>query len=187
MLNMTVRNTAKLIRSKSKSENVRLGRFFTKKETARLMANMLTLDESKTAYTVLDPGAGTGILTAAVIEEICTRCKSCRQIFVTCYENNPEFVDMLQDNLERVRKKARHDYDVRVYVTIYEENYITESQNHYTVTFVDIVHGILQARILEWVVFPFSRGSSHPGIEPRSPILQADSLPAEPSGNEGHI
>ena len=44
------------------------------------------------------------------------------------------------------------------------------------------VHGILQARILEWVVFPFSRGSSHPGIEPRSPILQADSLPAEPSG-----
>ena len=27
---------------------------------------------------------------------------------------------------------------------------------------------------------PFSRGSSNPGIEPRSPTLQADSLPAEP-------
>ena len=39
------------------------------------------------------------------------------------------------------------------------------------------VHGILQARILEWVAFPFSRGSS-----PRSPTLQADSLPAEPQG-----
>ena len=25
-----------------------------------------------------------------------------------------------------------------------------------------IVHGILQARILEWVSFPFSRGSSQP-------------------------
>ena len=25
-----------------------------------------------------------------------------------------------------------------------------------------IVHGILQARILEWVTFPFSRGSSQP-------------------------
>ena len=25
-----------------------------------------------------------------------------------------------------------------------------------------IVHGILQARILEWVVVPFSRGSSQP-------------------------
>ena len=30
--------------------------------------------------------------------------------------------------------------------------------------------------------FPFSRRSSHPGIEPRSPTLQADSLPAEPQG-----
>ena len=139
MLNLAVRNTSKLIRAKSKSENIRIGRFFTKKETARLMANMLTLDENKTAYTVLDPGAGTGILSAAVIEEICNRCKNCRQIFLTCYENNPDFIPMLQDNLERIRKKARHDYDVRVYVTIYEENYITESQNHYTVTFFDVI------------------------------------------------
>ena len=44
------------------------------------------------------------------------------------------------------------------------------------------VHGILQARILEWVAFPFSRGLPNPGIEPRSPTLQADSLPAEPQG-----
>ena len=37
------------------------------------------------------------------------------------------------------------------------------------------VHGILQARILEWVAFSFSRGSS----QPRD---QAHSLPAEPQG-----
>ena len=36
------------------------------------------------------------------------------------------------------------------------------------------VHGILEARILEWVAFPFSRGSSNPGFEPRSPALQTD-------------
>ena len=44
------------------------------------------------------------------------------------------------------------------------------------------VHRISQARILEWVAISSSRGSSHPGIEPRSPIMQADSLPAEPPG-----
>ena len=44
------------------------------------------------------------------------------------------------------------------------------------------VHGILQARILEWITLPFSRGSSQPGIEPRSPSLPVDSLPAEPQG-----
>ena len=38
------------------------------------------------------------------------------------------------------------------------------------------VHGILQARKLEWVVIPFSRGSSEPGIKPRSPALREDSL-----------
>ena len=34
------------------------------------------------------------------------------------------------------------------------------------------VHGVLQARILEWVAISFSRGSSS-GIEPTSPALQA--------------
>ena len=42
------------------------------------------------------------------------------------------------------------------------------------------IHGILQARILEWVAISFSRGSSRPGIEPRSPALQADALTSEP-------
>ena len=44
------------------------------------------------------------------------------------------------------------------------------------------VHGILQARILEWVAFPFSKDLLNSGIEPRSPTLQVDSLPAEPQG-----
>ena len=44
-------------------------------------------------------------------------------------------------------------------------------------------HGISQARILEWVAVSFSGGSSWPGIKPRSPASQVDSLPAELSGN----
>ena len=41
-------------------------------------------------------------------------------------------------------------------------------------------HGILQARILEWVAMPFSRGSSWPRDRTRvscRPVLQEDSLP----------
>ena len=79
-------------------------------------------------------------------------------------------------------------------------------------TMVYTVHGILQVRILEWAAYPFSGGSSlidlgspalqvdslltelseklfpppgdfpNPGIKPRSPALEADSLPAEPQG-----
>ena len=44
------------------------------------------------------------------------------------------------------------------------------------------VHGILQARILEWVAHSLFQGLPNPVIEPRSPTLQADSLPSEPPG-----
>ena len=40
--------------------------------------------------------------------------------------------------------------------------------------------GILQARILEWVAIHSFRGPCIPGIQPRSPALQVDSLPSEP-------
>ena len=139
MLNLAVRNTGKLVREKSKSDNVRLGRLFTKKDTARLMASMLKIDEEKTAFTVLDPGAGTGILSAAAVEEICKRAPKCKQIFLTCYEICDDFIPMLTDNLERIRKKCRHDYGVKLYITIYRENYIVDAKKHYTVTFFDTV------------------------------------------------
>ena len=54
-------------------------------------------------------------------------------------------------------------------------------------------HGILQARILEWVAFPLSRGSSQPRDQTQVshiagrfftyPTLQADSLPAPQGQN----
>ena len=48
------------------------------------------------------------------------------------------------------------------------------------------VHGILQARKLQWVAFPSPGDFPNPGIEPRSPAWQADSLPAEPQGGRKH-
>ena len=51
------------------------------------------------------------------------------------------------------------------------------------------VSGFLQARTREWVAISFSRRSSgdlpHPGIEPRSPALQVDSLPLSHQGSPG--
>ena len=42
------------------------------------------------------------------------------------------------------------------------------------------VHGILQARIPEWVATPSPKDLPNPGIEPRYLMLQVASLPAEP-------
>ena len=41
------------------------------------------------------------------------------------------------------------------------------------------VHGILQARILDWLPFPSPGDLPDPRIEPRSFTLQADALPTE--------
>ena len=42
------------------------------------------------------------------------------------------------------------------------------------------LHGILQARILEWLSCPPPGDLPDPGIEPGSPVLQADSLLTKP-------
>ena len=49
------------------------------------------------------------------------------------------------------------------------------------------VHGVFLGRLLESVVISFSRGFSHPGIEPRPPAstaLQAESLPQSQQGSQ---
>ena len=52
------------------------------------------------------------------------------------------------------------------------------------------VHGILQARILEWVAFPFSRGSSQPrdqtqGLPHGKQVLSPSEPPGKPKDKEG--
>ena len=59
---------------------------------------------------------------------------------------------------------------VQLFATIWTEYSLPSSS----------VHGIFQARILEWVSIFFFRRPSQSGIEPRSPTLQADALPSEP-------
>ena len=46
------------------------------------------------------------------------------------------------------------------------------------------VRGILQARILEWVATLSLGNLPNPGIEPRSPVLQLNSLASEPPGKQ---
>ena len=49
------------------------------------------------------------------------------------------------------------------------------------------VHGILQAEYWSGQPFPSPGDLPNPGIEPRSPVLQADSLPAEPQGSTSRL
>ena len=63
-----------------------------------------------------------------------------------------------------------------------DEKVVKVTQSCPTVSDYLSVHGILQARMLEWVAIPFSRGLPNPGMEPVSPALQAGYLLSDPLG-----
>ena len=53
-----------------KKERKTYGQFFTSMETARFMARLYKLDEKTGRVSVLDAGAGSGILSCAFIERM---------------------------------------------------------------------------------------------------------------------
>ncbi len=132
MLNMAVRNTNKLIREMSRTNNVRMGRFFTKKADAARMAALLcpTVAEGDahalpSSLRLLDAGAGTGILAAAALEALC-RQGGCSEILLTCYENDPIMLPMLLKNTQQLRLRCRRLYHVKVTVDIRARDFLDD-------------------------------------------------------------
>ncbi len=123
MLALAVRNTKKLVRAQVKEQNIRIGNRFTKRGNAAFMASLADVPDKETV-SILCPGAGTGILPAALVEHICKSSGAVRFIDLVCYENDAMLMPMLADNLERVRKRCKHDYDVRLRIKIAEEDFI---------------------------------------------------------------
>ncbi len=69
------------------------------------MANLYEIPADKHCVTVLDAGAGSGILSCAFIEWL-ERFDTIREIELTCYENNRNVLRLLKDNLEYCKKHS---------------------------------------------------------------------------------
>lgn len=67
MLQEIINNTQKYIEGFPKEERKEIGQFFTSIQTAQYMASKV---ETDTRLKILDVGAGTGILSAAVLEKL---------------------------------------------------------------------------------------------------------------------
>ncbi|WP_303148253.1 Eco57I restriction-modification methylase domain-containing protein [uncultured Megasphaera sp.] len=123
MLEYVVRQTAAYMESMPKQIRKKSGQFFTSIETARFMAGLFAIP-AQPEITILDPGAGTGILTAALLERI-SAIPSVERVHLICYETDEKIIPVLEDNLRYVTahclKKA--DYELRTL------NYITSQEN----------------------------------------------------------
>ncbi len=128
MLNLAVRNTKKLVRKQVKEENIRIGNRFTKKGNAALMSYMFDMPKKEEIF-LLDAGAGTGILSAALVEHICNNGRGVKEIHLYCFENDSLCIEMLKSNLERVRKKCKHDFNIKLRVNILEEDFILSDKD----------------------------------------------------------
>lgn len=70
MLEKIIALTNEYIERMPKAERKKYGQFFTSMETARFMADLYQIDETLHTVSVLDAGAGSGILSCAFIERL---------------------------------------------------------------------------------------------------------------------
>ena len=126
MIDLVMRATNDYIAQMPKSQRKKYGQFFTSKNTAIFMASLFTVDSSKSDISILDAGAGSGILSAALIERL-QNAQELKHIRLVCYENDPNVIDLLKQNLAIVQESSI----IPVEVEVREDNYILSQTADY--------------------------------------------------------
>ena len=129
-VDFVVETTKFYVENMPKVQRKKMGQFFTSKETATFMAGLLIIPQGKKIVSVLDPGAGSGILTAAIID-VLNEIPEIKTIYLTCYENNQDIVGLLRENLEWIKKSSPKEI---IYELIHD-NYILSQSDDYNDTF----------------------------------------------------
>ena len=101
-----------------KSKRKLYGQFFTNVATAKYMAALFDFNLSKPQLHILDAGAGSGILSAAVVDKLVHDGYK-GKIYLTCYETDKQVLSLLRTNLELVKSEYGVYYEIR------QDNYIT--------------------------------------------------------------
>lgn len=125
MLEFVLKNTADFLESKPKEERKKIGQFFTSKETAIYMASLFSVSDQET-ISVLDPGAGSGILIAALVDRL-QQFDTIKLLSVTCYENNTCILPLLRSNMKHLQEQSR----IKIQFKIIDDNYILSQKDEY--------------------------------------------------------
>lgn len=120
MLDYIIERTNRYIDDMPKKERKKYGQFFTSKETARFMADLYNIPDNKSKVSILDAGAGSGILSCALLERL-EQIDSVQMVELTCYENDDNILELLSENLQVCQEKSKKN----VQIEIITDNYIT--------------------------------------------------------------
>ena len=119
MIDFVTDATTEYIERMPKAQRKKYGQFFTSKETATFMASLFSLPEDQNIVSILDPGAGSGILSVALIERL-QDIQSVDKVELVCYENDPNILDLLQSNLDWACNQSIKEINYK----IISDNYI---------------------------------------------------------------
>ena len=111
--------TSNYIEQMPKAQRKSYGQFFTSCETAQFMARLFDLDSIPSTVSILDPGAGSGMLATALIERLAQMPKV-TAIDLVCYENDPQVLPLLRSNLAWVKEHCQ----IELTYQIKADNYI---------------------------------------------------------------
>jgi len=102
------------------------GQFFTQREIGLFMARML--DINKSSFSVLDPGAGIGILSAAFCERLLNSQKN-YNISLDAYETDAKLIPYLEKTLRKCKAALEEKGHVFKYKII-EKDFILDNPNY---------------------------------------------------------
>lgn len=118
MIEAIKERTLRFMTSVPKAKRKQYGQFFTNLSTATFMASLFHIDHSKPDLHILDAGAGTGILSAALLQRLHEEGYQ-GEITLTCYETDQLVLPILKENLTSMQRLTHVKY------RIIEENYLT--------------------------------------------------------------
>ena len=119
MLEYVAIKTSEYLNTVPKEDRKRKGQFFTSPETAVYMASLFSLKNMHDEVNILDPGAGTGILSTALVQRL-QSIPNIAKISLTCYETDQDVLSTLTANLDYIKKNCIKDFDYKVL----EDDYI---------------------------------------------------------------
>lgn len=126
IIDYVIESTNKYIEQMPKEIRKKNGQFFTSKETALFMASLFDLSPFSKEISILDPGAGSGILTAAFIQRIVDTDKI-KNVKITCYETNDDILELLNANLSWISDNS----SLKIEYKVIKDNYITSQTLEY--------------------------------------------------------
>ena len=126
LIEYIINQTSDYIKQMPKTERKKYGQFFTSKETAIFMAGLFSIPEDTTCLDILDPGAGSGVLSVALIERL-QAYSSIKHIRLTCFETDKNIIPLLRANLDWACQNTR----VHVSYQIITDNYVLSQVSEY--------------------------------------------------------